>query len=273
MINFYRFFSTSLCDTWFTFFFIQAPGYKKEFFKPQFKRELKKSQRQKSKIDSVDETIAAPATRVKQKSLAAIVAKNLNLARSKAEQNIDKLKPETSNLVSFAKSGSPTTSVKTVLAKKRDESLNLKKKSLVDVFGGGFKSADSSESQTSLIQTLSETASANFSKPEKRKLDETEEKTEFKKAKRILVAKTEKKNFSQINTDDGIPAKITTGRIPASGKVSSLFGNNPEIPSMGQRLVKPINEAVFSGTKFTDFDLHAFMVRSFIVFSLFETSR
>ena len=44
------------------------------------------------------------------------------------------------------------------------------------------------------------------------------------------------------------------------GKISSLFGHNPEIPHIGQRLIKPINEPVFAVTSFTDFNIHPFMI-------------
>ena len=45
-----------------------------------------------------------------------------------------------------------------------------------------------------------------------------------------------------------------------TGKISSLFGNNPEVPNIGQRLVKPVNEVVFSKTAFSDLGLHAYTV-------------
>lgn len=42
--------------------------------------------------------------------------------------------------------------------------------------------------------------------------------------------------------------------------MSSLFGHNPEVPNIGQRLVKPIEEKVFSASKFSDLGLHPFIV-------------
>ncbi|XP_046818034.1 probable ATP-dependent RNA helicase DDX31 isoform X1 [Vespa crabro] len=45
-----------------------------------------------------------------------------------------------------------------------------------------------------------------------------------------------------------------------TGKTSSLFRNNPEVPNIGQRFVKPISETVFTKTNFSDFDVHPFMV-------------
>lgn len=47
-----------------------------------------------------------------------------------------------------------------------------------------------------------------------------------------------------------------------SGKTSSLFGNNPEIPKIGQRLVKPIKEEIFSGSKFSDLPIHPHSIKN-----------
>ena len=46
----------------------------------------------------------------------------------------------------------------------------------------------------------------------------------------------------------------------ASGKMSSLFGNNPDIPTIGQRFVKPVNEPVFTEITFADLNIHPYMV-------------
>lgn len=43
-------------------------------------------------------------------------------------------------------------------------------------------------------------------------------------------------------------------------KVTSLFQNNPEIPHVAHKAVKPIKEAVFSEMNFKDLDLHPYMV-------------
>ena len=44
------------------------------------------------------------------------------------------------------------------------------------------------------------------------------------------------------------------------GKISSLFGNNPTVPNIGQRFVKPVNEKVFSAEKFSELGIHAYAV-------------
>lgn len=43
-------------------------------------------------------------------------------------------------------------------------------------------------------------------------------------------------------------------------QISALFRNNPEIPKIGQRLVKPINERVFSGLHFENLNIHSFSI-------------
>ncbi|GBP56535.1 Probable ATP-dependent RNA helicase CG8611 [Eumeta japonica] len=50
---------------------------------------------------------------------------------------------------------------------------------------------------------------------------------------------------------------IQTKQKPRSGGwISSLFKNNPEVPRIGQRAIKPLIEKVFTGNTFTDLDLH-----------------
>lgn len=44
-------------------------------------------------------------------------------------------------------------------------------------------------------------------------------------------------------------------------KITSLFGNNPEIPNIPHRAVKPVKEAVFSESSFKDLEIHPYMVR------------
>ncbi|XP_066999198.2 ATP-dependent DNA helicase DDX31 [Anabrus simplex] len=46
----------------------------------------------------------------------------------------------------------------------------------------------------------------------------------------------------------------------SSGKVSSLFGNNPAIPPFARRMVNPVQETVFSNTDFKDLPIHKFSV-------------
>lgn len=72
--------------------------------------------------------------------------------------------------------------------------------------------------------------------------------SDFKKKKDNPVKKTD---FKSKHVDKGYKPKH-----------SSLFGNNPEVPKMGQRLVKPVQETVFTGASFTSLDIHPHCVKN-----------
>lgn len=59
--------------------------------------------------------------------------------------------------------------------------------------------------------------------------------------------------------DNPVKKHVDKGYKP---KHSSLFGNNPEVPKMGQRLVKPVQETVFTGASFTSLDIHPHCVKN-----------
>ena len=44
-------------------------------------------------------------------------------------------------------------------------------------------------------------------------------------------------------------------------KITSLFGNNPEIPNIPHKAVNPVREIVFSNLGFKDLDIHPYMVK------------
>ncbi|XP_046614736.1 probable ATP-dependent RNA helicase DDX31 [Neodiprion virginianus] len=262
----------------------KVAGYKKEFFKPQFKREVKKIARDKARAEP---TAAGPKHRVKQKSLAAIVSRNLGqgggaTAFPKTETRLEPDKPQSQPkqatdlgsksqdqlivsseadkpIVSFAKPGKQT-GIKTILAKRRETGESKEKKSLVDIFG------EKSSIAAISLPSKSETPGFNGAK---RKFSDAQaivdsksprKKGKFNDARNLQAGNTEIKNVSFKNAVENASAKAMPSRTGGSGKISSLFGNNPEIPNLGQRFVEPVNEAVFSSSKFTDFDLHPFTV-------------
>lgn len=59
------------------------------------------------------------------------------------------------------------------------------------------------------------------------------------------------KNYQDLNDDLQVKQKPRPG-----GWISSLFKNNPDVPRMGQRAVKPLTEKVFSGNNLSDLDIH-----------------
>ncbi|XP_041974020.1 probable ATP-dependent RNA helicase CG8611 [Aricia agestis] len=58
------------------------------------------------------------------------------------------------------------------------------------------------------------------------------------------------KNYQDIHDELQIKQK------PKGSWISSLFKNNPEVPRVGQKAVKPVVEKVFSGTTFADLNVH-----------------
>lgn len=60
------------------------------------------------------------------------------------------------------------------------------------------------------------------------------------------------KNYQDLS--DTIQLKQNKPR--SGGWISSLFKNNPQVPRIGQRAIKPIVEQVFAGKTFSDLDIH-----------------
>ncbi|XP_037300448.1 probable ATP-dependent RNA helicase CG8611 isoform X2 [Manduca sexta] len=63
------------------------------------------------------------------------------------------------------------------------------------------------------------------------------------------------KNYQKLSDDIQIAQKPRSG-----GWISSLFKNNPDVPRIGQRAVKPIVEKVFTGKTFSDLNIHSHSV-------------
>lgn len=63
------------------------------------------------------------------------------------------------------------------------------------------------------------------------------------------------KNYQDVTDDLVLKQKQRSGAW-----ISSLFKNNPDVPRMGQRAVKPVVEKVFAGKTFEDLNLHPHIV-------------
>lgn len=78
------------------------------------------------------------------------------------------------------------------------------------------------------------------------------------------VSDDKKKNFSSPTNSskrsDSTKINLQSNSYKSAGKISSLFGNNPDVPNIGQRLVKPVSESVFTKKNFDDLDIHPFMI-------------
>lgn len=149
---------------------------------------------------------------------------------------------------------------KTLLARKRNVTDTNTKKTLSSIFS---KQPESEVKETSLFDSLKkrEPDENNISKKkakeefkeESKKLSDSPEKINLGKKKQLEKSKTDNNR----NVGDN---KNTYFFHKSVGRISSLFGHNPDIPNIGQRLVKPINEPIFTGTTFTDLKIHPFMV-------------
>ena len=245
--------------------------------------------------------------RIKQKSLAAIVArqlgqtiepnesqilfnkqksisdnftkKNVEIPSGKSNFNSnDKLSSDSQAIVKFVKNTKENTNKPTVLKKKSSDSKD--QKSLSDIFSTGSNKSDSNFSVSSLAspEILSKNESKSDSeiqkistwKPKaqgtfqnKNNFGERKEKQiEYDKKRNKYREKNERTNKKSAGNNERVMKKPT-------GKISSLFGNNPEVLSMGQRFVKPVQEKVFSGINFSDLEIHAYSVRISMILFLF----
>nr|XP_031840983.1 probable ATP-dependent RNA helicase DDX31 [Nomia melanderi] len=281
----------------------------------------------KVKLSSVKVVPAGTKQRVKQKSLAAIVAKKLegsgsvsqSLKGNKVQKKVTfkvpsdgvnkKLKQESHRValnvehkdVEVKKSLSSSVSEdskapvisftkvtkenfgKTLLARKRVIKDTDSKKTLSSIFS---KEAEPQNTEVSLLSSLKRLDRDEDIVPKKKSKVEQEEPSSVtkevgrnnKKKKKLKEQKTsssvvekidvgvkKKKRHIEKSTDkpdneekEEKKANVTHKSI--GGKISSLFGHNPEIPNIGQRFVKPINEPVFTGTTFKDLNIHPFMI-------------
>lgn len=207
--------------------------------------------------------------RVKQKSLAAIVAQNRSrvtkLAATNADSNTkltgilknkskDKEENKSSELITFVKPSS--TGLKTILAKPKVDKAS---KSLADIYntksdGKSSKVADTfnkkSKSDSNLLLNSTVTDDSR-----KEKIEELPVKS-FMDDRPNFKNKRFGDNSRAKNNNEKKYDKERVYNNKPSGKISSLFGNNPDIPKIGQRLVKPVNEPVFSKVTFTELGIH-----------------
>lgn len=147
----------------------------------------------------------------------------------------------------------------TLLAKRRD-TLIEQKKTLSDIFSSQLNELNKIELNISQKHDIDKDSKLN------EKFDAVTKKSPTLKIKQmgILNKRNEKKHKEKtVNNhreSDNTPKLMRKG----GGKISSLFGNNPDVPIIGQRLVKPVDEPVFTKITFADLDIHPFMVSIFI---------
>lgn len=236
-------------------------------------------------LQQSDGLVNKPKTRIKQKSLAAIVAKQVghNLNKKKVNFSLDKKthdnvnllknnknvtfqsddskeKLDSQNIVQFVKNKNEN-EIKATVVRKRNVNFNSEKKSLSAVFSTNSEKVDNDDSSIFKFGNLSKTnnddlqiSASNFKekdcwKNKKNFHEQKELKFDFKRNKQ----QNDRQNKKFKGKDEHLMNK-------SSGKISSLFGNNPEVPNIGQRYVKPVQENVFSGINFSDLDIHPYSV-------------
>ncbi|XP_024873332.1 probable ATP-dependent RNA helicase DDX31 [Temnothorax curvispinosus] len=146
-----------------------------------------------------------------------------------------------------------------ILAKKKNNSKSELKKSLSNTFLNQLK--NQTESDTLNLTEKHDTPKDNFKSDKKNKVL-TQESPILKNTKKtdMLNKKKERKHKERIVNNDRESDKTPKLMHRAGGKISSLFGNNPDIPTIGQRFVKPVNEPVFTEITFADLNIHPFMI-------------
>lgn len=238
--------------------------------------------------------------RIKQKSLATIVANNLKAVKSPSilKTNKTEVKPvkptvtfktpsidksdnksidskptiksskpdKQETLVEFVK---PTKDIapKAIIAKRRVTTNKAPKKSLSQIFTKNAENVESTASKS--VFNFPENEPTEIRGGHKTQRGDLRRSTlpgnsgRFDKIKRKFD-KDDPRDFGNKRrraNDPGDDGKSSKGHGHSSGKISSLFGSNPEVPKFGQKFVKPVVEAVFTGENFSDLDVHAYMVR------------
>lgn len=157
------------------------------------------------------------------------------------------------------------------LAKKRNVSGNEQKKSLSDIFSSQVKNQTQLNINTIQKYNIDKSSVQNrepkiitkelLTSEDKRESIEKDRQEEKARNKKIV-----KKHREQIINGDRESDKTPRLSHRAGGMISSLFGNNPDIPTIGQRLVKPVNEPIFTEITFEDLNIHPFMVSLFYIY-------
>lgn len=164
-------------------------------------------------------------------------------------------KQETSDeiVVAFRK---PTKSVgKPVRAKRRTDLATVPRKTLSELFPSG---GESRQGNPKLPATPGKPEASQDPREESKRETSGEQRIGKKrKPERKRDKSRPETNAAAVSEDTGTER---TRCKPASGKISSLFSHNPEVPNIGQKLVKPINEPVFTGADFADLNIHPFTI-------------
>lgn len=211
---------------------------------------------QQPQIPSQDKSVSAKAAKPERiEQFDAPNKKDVKSDKIPATANSDSTNEPT---LSFTKAAKAYTG-KILLAKKRDDSKDEPKKSLSDIFSSPLKHQNESDT-LNLIQKHDISKNNFKSNKESKVVAKKSPVLENTKRIDVLNKKKERKQKEKIVNIDRNSDKTPKLVHRSGGKVSSLFGNNPDVPTIGQRLVKPVNEPIFTKITFADLNIHPFMV-------------
>lgn len=148
---------------------------------------------------------------------------------------------------------------KTLLARKRNIKDTDSEKTLSDIYSDRTKFK---QAEINLLRSLKSVDTDKDIVPRKKpKLEESKKSSSL--TKKDLGSEKNKNRLEESTIQSGSNVRKDKCTYPlrtSGGKISSLFGHNPQIPNIGQRFVRPISEPVFTGTTFTDLDVHPFTI-------------
>ena len=208
------------------------------------------------------------------KESASAVKNKKNIENLPSKSNLtanERFTQDSQEIIKFVKTNTKNSSRATVVKKQSNDSKD-QKKSLSDIFSTGSSKADLNFSVSSLeipskneINTYADSKmlTSTSSKQDKfnnEKLLEQKKDNQLKFDKKRIKYKEKNNKIGNKKLGD----KNERVMRKPSGKISSLFGNNPEVPNIGQRFVKPVQEKVFSGNKFSDLEIHPYSVRIYL---------
>ncbi|KOC66056.1 putative ATP-dependent RNA helicase [Habropoda laboriosa] len=223
---------------------------------------LKQSPIVQKKLKTKSQSVNTERKESKQEVVKASIKVDKNAAKS--NRSLSNRNDEVSNepVISFAKVTKDNFG-KTLFAKKRNITDANSKKTLSSIFS---KQETSENKQVSLLNSLKRVEQEE-DVPEKKSQLEEFKKLKFEASKessttteKLNLGRKKKRKDETENNSNVEDNKNTHISHKSGGKISSLFGHNPDIPNIGQRLVKPINEPVFTGTTFADLNVHPFMI-------------
>ncbi|XP_011135595.2 probable ATP-dependent RNA helicase CG8611 isoform X2 [Harpegnathos saltator] len=204
-------------------------------------------------------------------------AKVVETGKIKQSDTIDKKAPASDKIPSTVSSEStnePMVSFtkvlkgdigKTLLVRKRHASGNEQKKSLSDIFSSQIKNQTQLNINTiqkhdisrSNVQDKESEIAANEPSASRGKKGRAENDGQKGKDRNKKIGKKYKEKLA--NDDRDLDKNPRLSHRPG-GKISSLFGNNPDIPTIGQRFVKPVDEPIFTEITFEDLNIHSHMI-------------